>query len=145
MNDNNLNIFFQELELKNNVDNFINHNKKPTFSKNTEKYNIRLSKQMYPLMDEPIYNLAPIFDKIYMDEETDNIKKSIDACDKVIMVLTDNPPEVEMCPVCMTEFEDSNYVIPKCKHKVCAICFTNNIKYNKHTGDCCVLCRKRIC
>jgi hypothetical protein len=50
--------------------------------------------------------------------------------------------EVE-CPVCYEVLGDKGYVIPTCGHKTCVGCFVNNITHNKHTGDCCVLCRKK--
>jgi hypothetical protein len=50
--------------------------------------------------------------------------------------------EVE-CPVCYEVLGDKGYVIPTCGHKTCIGCFVNNITHNKHTGDCCVLCRKK--
>lgn len=145
MSNDKMNEFFKELELQNNIENYLHNNITPTFPKSTINYNIGLSKKLYPLMEEYINNQIPIIEKININDETNSIKQSIESCNKFIKILTNNPPEVETCPVCMTEFEETNYVIPKCNHKVCAICFTNNIKYNKQTGDCCVLCRKRIC
>ena len=47
------------------------------------------------------------------------------------------------CPICLTQLGDTNCVIPDCGHKTCIPCFIKNIKYNKQTGDCCVLCRKK--
>lgn len=47
------------------------------------------------------------------------------------------------CPICFTEIGDINCVIPQCGHKVCIPCFIQNIKSNRQTGDCCVICRKK--
>lgn len=140
--------FFKELTLKEDVENFVKHKKVPgyfnTTKANRKQYN-RI-KETYPVMDERVDN-APEYNKENYINTINVVRGSLDKCENIIqtMRMTEDVPEVECCPVCFTEFEDSNYVIPKCKHKVCAICFTNNIKYNKHSGDCCVLCRQRVC
>ena len=136
--------FFQELQMKNDLDNFIHHNQYPSQFKQTSYNEILMFKQQYPKIDENIENNI-LYNENYYNEATNDINNTISKCNETIKVMTETEPEPETCPVCLCVFEESNYVIPRCGHKVCAVCFTNNIKHNKHTGDCCVLCRKRIC
>lgn len=143
MCDDELDQFFKELQLKNELDDFIHYNRYPSYFRKTSHSEISMFKQKYPVIDENIENNVS-YDINLSNDVTDNINKSISKCIETIKIMTENKPEPESCPVCFCEFEESNYVIPRCKHKVCAVCFTNNIKYNKHTGDCCVLCRKRV-
>ena len=144
MPDEELDQFFQELQMKNDLDNFIHHNQYPSQFKRTSYNEILMFKQQYPKIDENIENGILCNDNYY-NEASNDINNIISKCNETIKVMTETAPEPETCPVCLCVFEESNYVIPKCKHKVCAVCFTNNIKHNKHTGDCCVLCRQRIC
>lgn len=144
MSDDELDQFFKELQMKNDLDNFIQHNQYPSHFRNTSHREIITLTQQYPAIDENIENCGS-YNANYYNDAANVIHKSIAKCDETIKAMTDNEPVHETCPVCMCEFGETNYVIPKCRHKVCAVCFTNNIKYNKHTGDCCVLCRKRIC
>jgi len=135
--------FFKELQLKTEVDNYIYNNELPKYYKKTSYQEYITLKQQCPEISENIENIIP-YDNNYNNILSD-INETISKCNETIKVMTLSEPEVDTCPICITEFEETNYVIPKCGHKVCAVCFTNNIKYNKHTGDCCVLCRKRIC
>lgn len=96
------------------------------------------------MIDEDIENIVP-YNVNYCNAVTHDLNRSILKCNDTIKVMSENEPEPDTCPVCLCVFEETNYVIPRCGHKVCAVCFTNNIKHNKHTGDCCVLCRKRVC
>jgi len=144
MPDEELDQFFQELQMKNDLDNFIHQNQYPSQFKRTSYNEILMFKQQYPKIDEDIENNI-LYNENYYNEATNDINNTISKCNETIKVMTETAPEPETCPVCLCVFEESNYVIPKCKHKVCAVCFTNNIKHNKHTGDCCVLCRQRIC
>lgn len=137
--------FFRNLKLSEEVDNYLNYNKTPHYYRKTKVGTMNRIKQEYPIIDENSNNLnIPNYMRDYKEMKK-YINNTLEKCDDVIKVMTLSEPEVETCPVCMTEFEETNYVIPKCKHKVCAVCFTNNIKYNKHSGDCCVLCREPIC
>jgi len=144
MSDADIDAFFKELQLKEDVDNFIKYNKKPVYAKSNAQFQYGLSKHLYPLMEDYISSPIPP-NNIHIAEEKKYIRSSIQKCDEFIKMLNTAPPEIETCPVCMTELEETNYVVPRCNHKVCTTCFANNIKHNKHTGDCCVLCRKRIC
>jgi hypothetical protein len=158
--------FFKELHLKTEVDNYIYNNELPKYYKKTSYQEYITLKQQCPEISENIENIIP-YDNNYNNILSDinetiskcnetikvmtlsntlsDINETISKCNETIKVMTLSEQEVDTCPICITEFEETNYVIPKCGHKVCAVCFTNNIKYNKHTGDCCVLCRKRIC
>ena len=135
--------FFKELHLKTEVDNYIYNNELPKYYTKTSYQEYIALKQKCPEISENIENIIP-YDNNYNNILSD-INETISKCNETIKVMTLSEQEVDTCPICITEFEETNYVIPKCGHKVCAVCFTNNIKYNKHTGDCCVLCRKRIC
>ena len=134
---------FKNFQMKNDLDNFIHYNEYPSYLKRTSYNKVIEIKQKYPVIDENIENNVSYNENYYI-EATNDINNIISKCNETIKVMTETVPEPETCPVCLCSFEESNYVIPRCGHKVCAICFTNNIKYNKHTGDCCVLCRKRI-
>lgn len=141
--------FFKELDMKEKVDNYLNYDIDP-WAQEKKRYNgeICKSKQLYPKIDEVTVDGTGMHQNINVDTIMHNLQRSLDKCNDTIQcirTMTTTEHEQETCPVCFVEFEESNYVIPKCKHKVCAVCFTNNIKYNKHTGDCCVLCRKRVC
>jgi len=146
MPDEELDQFFQELQMKSDLENFIQHNQYPSHFRKTSHHDILLLNQQYPAIDENIENHVQYNDNYYNDT-ANSINKSISKCYETIKTMTENKsePEPETCPICMCVFEESNYVIPRCRHKVCAVCFTNNIKHNKHTGDCCVLCRERVC
>ena len=124
--------------MKEKIDNYLNHDIDPWPHTKMSHHDI----QIYPEMDE---NIIPTHNYICSKSMINRLTESIEKCNNVIKHMTMSVPEPEICPVCLVEFEDTNYVIPPCKHKICAICFTHNIKHNKHTGDCCVLCRKRIC
>jgi hypothetical protein len=51
--------------------------------------------------------------------------------------------EEEDCPVCLNSLGDNNFIVTKCKHKICLPCFMNN--YNKSlNGNLCPLCRTKI-
>jgi len=146
MSDEELDQFFKELQMKNDLDDFIQHNQYPSYFRKTSHHEILLLNQQYPAIDEDIdiENRVPYNGSCY-NETANAINKSILKCNETIKTMTEKEHEAETCPVCMCVFEESNYVIPRCRHKVCAVCFTNNIKHNKHTGDCCVLCRERVC
>ena len=136
--------FFKDLQMKNDLDNFIQHDECPSYLKRTTPYKVIEIKQKYPVIDENVENIVPY--NVNYSEVANDLNKSILKCNETIKVMYEKEPEPEdTCPICLCVFEESNYVIPKCKHKVCAVCFTKNIKYNKHNGDCCVICRKRIC
>ena len=139
-----IDLLFNELQLKRDINDYIQYNKQPKYLKKTlPNQRIRLL-QLYPKMDEPDDERISYRNQNYR-KSINHINETITKCDNIIKVMTLTLPEVETCPICICEFGDTNYVIPKCGHKVCAICFTNNLKYNKHTGDCCVLCRQKIC
>ena len=143
MTDYELDTFFKELQMEEDIVNFIRHNKSPHYLQKTTPYQYTTIKNHYPeLSDMSLYDCNTRIDYISVSAE---LQTSISKCDTVIKVITMPEYEPEICPICICEFEETNYVIPKCGHKVCAICFTNNIKHNKTTGDCCVLCRKKIC
>lgn len=50
----------------------------------------------------------------------------------------------ESCPICMSDINDTNIVVPSCGHKTCIRCFTSNLIQNKHTGNLCSICRCAI-
>jgi hypothetical protein len=145
MSDEEMDQFFKELQMKNDLDNFIHYNQYPSSLKKTTQQEIDNLKLQYPVIIDENNENTVSYNKDYYTETANAIQKSLVKCDETIKRMTLTTPDAGTCPVCMCEFEESNYVIPRCKHKVCAVCFTNNIKHNKHTGDCCVLCRERIC
>jgi hypothetical protein len=143
MTDYDVDTFFRELQLEEDIENFIHHNKLPTYLRKTSPYQYSRTQNLYPDLDKII-----VYDydsRKYYNDASNQIQMSISKCDDVIQVITMPAYDPETCPICICEFEETNYVIPKCGHKVCAVCFTNNIKHNKATGDCCVLCRRKVC
>lgn len=48
------------------------------------------------------------------------------------------------CPICLCKLANTNIVIPKCNHKICIRCFTNNLRSNSYTGNLCSICRETI-
>ena len=81
--------------------------------------------------------LAPnSFDIANSIEKCKQLEKHIKQCE-----LDENIDN--QCPVCFIPISSANYVLPNCGHKMCVSCFIGNVKYNKHTGDCCAMCRKK--
>ena len=74
---------------------------------------------------------------------TENIKKSIVLCKNIEQYIKQDICNENPCPVCFSSITDTNYVLPPCGHKMCVSCFISNVKYNKHTGDCCAICRQK--
>jgi hypothetical protein len=146
MTDYELDTFFKELQMEQDIANFIHHSKTPKYLKKMTPYQYSRMKNHYPEL-----NPIGVYDSCeYTYGKDDNdvsikLHTSICKCDEIIKVITMPTYEPDTCPICICEFEETNYVIPKCGHKVCAVCFTKNVKHNKATGDCCVLCRKKIC
>ena len=44
-------------------------------------------------------------------------------------------PNENICPICLIDFNDKNYIVPNCGHKVCIKCFVCNL----HTKSCTLL------
>ena len=74
---------------------------------------------------------------------TENIKKSIVLCKNIEQYIKLDMCNENPCPVCFIPITDTNYVLPTCGHKMCVSCFISNVKHNKHTGDCCAICRAK--
>lgn len=144
MTDDEFDVFFKELQMEQDIFNYVHHNKVPNYLQKTNYSQYVTMKYLHHELDD-----IKLYDYNIRTDDNDllasKIHASISKCDDIINVITMPTYEPETCPICICEFEETNYVIPKCGHKVCAVCFTNNIKRNKATGDCCVLCRKRVC
>lgn len=146
MSEDELVTFYNELQMEEDLINFISYNKTPKYLKKTETYQYSRMKNLCPELNPiGVYDLCEYTTRKHYMDVSRQLKSSIHKCHDVIRVITMPTYKPETCPICICEFEETNYVLPKCGHKVCAVCFTKNIKYNKVTGDCCVLCRKRIC
>jgi len=146
MSDYYLDTFFHELQMEEDIVNFIHHNKRPKYLQKMTPYQYITIQNRYPeLNNTALYDAYDCNTHKHYNTVSSQIHKSISKCEDVIKAITMPTYEPDTCPICICEFEETNYVIPKCGHKVCAVCFTNNIKHNKATGDCCVLCRKKIC
>lgn len=48
------------------------------------------------------------------------------------------------CPICYEPISTTNYIIPKCGHKVCLPCYKKSIISNRQTANTCCLCRQQI-
>jgi len=79
-----------------------------------------------------------------------SISKAIELENNIKMIMENENIENEnmenKCPICIEEFDSTNYLIPACGHKVCIPCFVKNITYNNdiQNGNKCCLCREKI-
>ena len=48
------------------------------------------------------------------------------------------------CPICYDPISTTNYIIPKCGHKVCLLCYKKSILSNRNIANNCCLCRQQI-
>ena len=77
-----------------------------------------------------------------MPSNLSEIEETIKKCDKLQNIISNkNIVSDNECPVCYTEFGSTNYIVPKCGHKVCISCFTNNARQNRENANTCSLCR----
>jgi len=86
------------------------------------------------------------YDKNLHNTDSFDIANSIEKCkqlEKHIKQCELDENIDNQCPVCFIPISSANYVLPTCGHKMCVSCFIGNVKYNKHTGDCCAMCRKK--
>lgn len=51
---------------------------------------------------------------------------------------------IETCPVCYEPIKSTNYIIPKCGHKLCLDCYKKCILSKKECANKCCLCRQQI-
>jgi len=51
---------------------------------------------------------------------------------------------IETCPVCYETIQSTNYIIPKCGHKLCLDCYKKSILSNSLSANQCCLCRQQI-
>jgi hypothetical protein len=135
--------FFNDLQMEQDIFNYIRHNKIPNYLQKTKYCQRAYMKNLCPELNDIIIDDCEI--RHDAAKLASQLQSSISKCVDMVNVMTMSTYEPETCPVCLCVFEESNYVIPKCKHKICATCFTNNLKYNTNSGNCCVLCRTRIC
>ena len=121
---------------------------------------IENGKYPYRLTSNQKYLYMPILDDISFPEfvAVDNS----DYIDKVnIMIHTINEIEIELksntnrtnivipecqhkdniCPICMDDIGDRNYMVPLCGHRVCMNCVVKNFTTNLNSGSLCCLCR----
>ena len=67
MSDEELDQFFKELQMKNDLDDFIQHNQYPSYFRKTSHHDILLLNQQYPAIDENIENHVPYNYNCYTD------------------------------------------------------------------------------
>lgn len=127
--DNYLKKIKEENEIKNYIDNGIlpDHMKKKDTPKNIPK----LEEKEYPDFVPISYNCDKLVDKMNkLEEQLNNY--------------SNNENNKEMCPVCLNEIKENNYVLPSCNHKICISCFVLNLNKNRSSGNNCCLCRETI-
>lgn len=55
-----------------------------------------------------------------------------------------NTENEESCPVCYEPIQSSNYITPKCGHKLCLQCYKQCILSRGECANKCCLCREQI-
>lgn len=80
--------------------------------------------------------------------KTDNLLGELDL---KLMEWNINPKEdteeqvnMNTCPVCYETIQSTNYIIPKCGHKLCLDCYKKSILSNSLSANQCCLCRQQI-
>jgi hypothetical protein len=118
------------------VHNYLKYNEKPHY---LQKKNMDGS-TFYRHYSKPDEKMPLCFD--IMPSNLSEIEETIKKCDKLQNILSNkNIVSDNECPVCYTEFGSTNYIVPKCGHKVCISCFTNNARQNRENANTCSLCR----
>jgi len=75
-----------------------------------------------------------------------DIKKKLEIVNDFIISSNNTPvfDNIETCPICIHELNNTNIIIPQCGHKTCIQCFVSNLQKNRCTGNLCSLCRMNI-
>ena len=114
-----------------------------------------LERNIYParLKKKQVYKHIPSIDEfplpdIPYEDSTDynlHIKNKLNTYDNIINSLNNQTNCIsETCPICISEINNTNIIIPSCGHKTCIGCFVSNLSQNKHTGNLCSICRSTI-
>ena len=124
------------LKEKQELDDYINNNIYP------ERFLPRKIKYIPPIKET-------IFPEIVLEDISSyylDIKKKIENVNDVIISLKNKSifDDIETCPICIKELNDTNIIIPQCGHKTCIQCFVSNLQKNRSTGHLCSLCRMNI-
>lgn len=121
------------------VHNYLKYNEKPHFLQKKTTYD----STFYKYYSQPIETTLVSFD--ILPSNISNLKETIQKCQKIQNILLNtHANHTDECPVCYTEFGTTNFILPKCGHKVCISCFTNNAIRNRDGANVCCLCRNPI-
>ena len=121
------------------VDNYLNYNEKPFFLQKKTTY----GSTFYRHYSQSVEKKTISFD--IMPSNISKVEETIKKCEKLQNILLNKETVAcEECPVCYTEFGATNYILPKCGHKVCISCFTNNARQNREGANMCCLCRNPV-
>lgn len=121
--------------------------------KNEEEIHNYLNKNIYPerlKFSQKVKYIPPIketaFPEIDLEDASQyclGIKDKLDNIDDVIQSAKEYFDN-NVCPICLVEIGEKNYIVPNCGHKVCIKCFVCNLHTNKTTGNLCSMCREII-
>ena len=121
------------------VDNYLKYNEKPHYLQKNTTYD----STFYRYCSQPIEKELIHID--IMPSNLSKVEETIKKCEKLQNILLNKETVAcEECPVCYTEFGTTNYILPKCGHKVCISCFTNNARQNREGANMCCLCRNPV-
>jgi chromosome segregation ATPase len=151
--------FILELKKKQMVSDFINstnviniHNEECIYSieKNIKKNNKRLDYINSLLFDHNDSYEKEDTKKKDREKEKDSLlknnKKFIESLNEIEYKIKETMQEIKKdneCPICLNDMGKTNYLVPKCGHKLCMHCFVSNVVYTKR-GHICCLCRDII-
>ena len=135
----NMNKFINKVLDKCEVDNYLKYNEKPRYLQKKTTYNSTFYRYCY----QPIEKKLIPFE--IMPSNLSTVEETIKKCEKLQnIILNKENVTYEECPVCYTEFSTTNYILPKCGHKICISCFTNNARQNREGSNLCCLCRSPV-
>ena len=122
--------------------------------KNEEEIHNYVNKNIYPerlKFSHKVKYIPPIKETVFPDITLEDasqyclgIKNKLNAIDDVIQSVKEHSEHDNVCPICLIDFNDKNYIVPNCGHKVCIKCFVCNLHTNKTTGNLCSMCREII-
>ena len=121
--------------------------------KSEEEIKNYVNKNIYPerlKFSQKVKYIPPIKNTIFPDIALEDnsqyclgIKKKLNDIDNTIQLIKEHFDN-NICPICLREHDDKNYIVPNCGHKVCIKCFVCNLHTNKTTGNLCSICRETI-
>lgn len=125
---------------ENEINNFLRYNERPHRLTHEPPYTRTFYRHCYQ-SDEK----TPLCFDI-LPSNISNVREILKKCEKLQNILSNKAAVISdnECPICYTEFEPTNYILPKCGHKVCISCFTNNARQNRENANVCSMCRDPV-